>query len=130
MFSNIGGKIKVLAMILCWIGIGVSVLSGISILASESDDSIIGELMPDGAMAISGLLTMVIGSLTSWLSSFVLYGFGELIENVTSINYKLDLRSQSNQNPTTNTNVWKCTSCGQENSNNYGYCKHCGNPKA
>lgn len=32
-------------------------------------------------MALIGILTMVLGSLLSWVSSFVLYGFGEIVEN-------------------------------------------------
>lgn len=115
MFSNIGGKIKVLAMVLAWLGIILSVIIGIITIRYS---------------LIAGLLYAGIGALSSWVGSFLLYGFGELIENVTSINFKLDLRSINYNNSATNTNVWKCTSCGQENANNYGYCKHCGNPKA
>ena len=30
---------------------------------------------------LSGLLTIVLGALLSWVGSFVLYGFGEIVEN-------------------------------------------------
>ncbi len=64
MFDNIGGKIKVLAKVVCWIGIVVSVILGL--LTGNS---------------ITALLTMVIGSVASWVGSFMTYGFGQLIEN-------------------------------------------------
>lgn len=70
MFDNIGGKIKGLASILTWIGIVASVIIGIIFIADG-----------DGG----GILIMILGSLTSWLSSLLLYGFGELIENTSTI---------------------------------------------
>lgn len=65
MFDNIGGKIKVVAQVVCWIGIITSVISGI-VTFEES--------------VLLGFLIMIVGSFISWISSFTLYGFGELIE--------------------------------------------------
>ena len=64
MFDNIGGKIKTLAKVVCWIGIVASVILG---LLSMN--------------VITALLIMGIGSLSSWIGSFMTYGFGQLIEN-------------------------------------------------
>lgn len=72
MFSNIGGKIKRLATAICAVGIGVSVLCGMIIIAS-------------GAMLVMGFAILIGGSLLSWIGSFFAYGFGELIENTTVI---------------------------------------------
>ncbi len=69
MYSNVSGKIKVLAKVMAWIGIIVCVIFGFVMLVSMED------------MALFGFLIMTVGSLLSWLSSLVLYGFGELIEN-------------------------------------------------
>lgn len=69
MFENIGSKIKSLASVLHWIGIGASILAGLIMFAT--DDDLIGW----------GFLTMIVGSLMTWFSSFLLYGFGELVEN-------------------------------------------------
>lgn len=69
MFENIGSKIKSLASVLRWIGIGASILAGL--IMFETDDDLIGW----------GFLTMIVGSLMTWFSSFLLYGFGELVEN-------------------------------------------------
>lgn len=69
MFNNVGGKIKTLAKIAAWIGIAICVIYGFVMLVSMED------------MALIGLLIMTVGSLASWISALVLYGFGELIEN-------------------------------------------------
>ena len=69
MFDNIGSKIKSLAQVVCWIGIVASVIGGFSIIVSNDEAVVVG------------LLTMVLGAVGSWVGSFVLYGFGQLIEN-------------------------------------------------
>ena len=74
MFNNIGFKIKMLARILTALGM---VLSGI-----------FGLITMFGSAA-AGFSIIVVGCLGSWVGSFLLYGFGELIENVTEINEKL-----------------------------------------
>lgn len=71
MFKNIGKKIKTLAQVICWIGIVCSVLSGIGMMVSDSD------------MIVVGILMIPVGALASWIGSFMLYGFGELVENST-----------------------------------------------
>ncbi len=72
MFNNISKKIKSLAQILCWAGIICSLVSGIVIIAT-------------GDLAFLGFVVIVIGSLLSWVSSFTLYGFGQLIENTSPL---------------------------------------------
>ena len=73
MFANFADKIKGLAEWTCWIGIISSIVGGIALIAEDSD------------MFFIGLLTMVIGSIASWAGSWVLYGFGELVEDVRQI---------------------------------------------
>ena len=55
-----------LAQVVCWIGIIASVIVGLAALAVS---------------ILSGLLIMGLGSLASWIGSFLTYGFGQLIEN-------------------------------------------------
>ena len=74
MFDNIGGKIKVLAKIICFGGIILSPIIGIIMLASGGDIS--------GGV---GLMVIIGGCLGSWIGSFFVYGFGELIEKTTEI---------------------------------------------
>lgn len=73
MFNNIGGKIKTLAKVICWIGIIGSIIGGIGCIAADED------------MILYGLLIAVGGSLFSWIGSFFTYGFGELIENSSKL---------------------------------------------
>ena len=70
MFYDIGKKIKTLAKVVCWIGIIGSVIGGIVMIATMGSVGV-----------LSGLLTIVLGVLFSWIGSFVLYGFGEMVEN-------------------------------------------------
>ena len=78
MFDNIGGKIKTLAQVVCWLGIIISGIYGIGMMAV------------DVHLVLAGIIVIVTGSLMSWLSSFALYGFGELIENSQMIRYNTD----------------------------------------
>lgn len=69
MFENIGKKIKNLASIITWIGILLSVVVGIIII-----------VLDDSLVAV-GLIVIVAGFVSSWISSFLLYGFGQLVDN-------------------------------------------------
>lgn len=76
MFDEIGRKIKILAKSFTVIGIIIFVIYGIIIFTNNR---------------LLGLAIMVGGSFLSWISSFVLYGFGHLIENTEILaNIKLD----------------------------------------
>ena len=74
MFNNIGSKIKALAKVICWLGIIISVITGIIGIINGTEQSI-----------VSGVITLIFGSLASWLGSFFAYGFGQLIENTDEI---------------------------------------------
>ncbi|MBP3554764.1 MAG: hypothetical protein IJY37_06080 [Clostridia bacterium] len=75
MFDQIGKKIKTLASTLTTIGIIVSIIVGFIILVNGSG---------------AGFLVMLVGSLLSWLSSYVLYGLGELIDKTSTISANLE----------------------------------------
>lgn len=66
MFDNIGSKIKSFVTINAYVGIGIFVLLGLLLMADNF---------------LIGLLTAAIGSSFCWISSFVMYGLGQLIEN-------------------------------------------------
>lgn len=83
MFDNIGGKMKSLAKVVCWIGIISCVISGFVMTVTDED------------LTFLGIVIIVIGSLVSWVSSFAVYGFGQLIENT-------DQLVQCAKDPTTN----------------------------
>lgn len=74
MYDNIGGKIKTVAKVVGFAGIGISILTGLLFLLvafSEEKFSFFG----------IGILVAFLGSLISWVSTIALYGFGQLVEN-------------------------------------------------
>ena len=75
MFKNIGGKIKGLAKVICGVGMAISVFVGLGMICTGCN----------GAMVGMGFAVMLVGPLVSWIGSFFVYGFGELIENTTVI---------------------------------------------
>ena len=91
MFTNINGKVKALAKVLCILGIIGSVITGIAIMSGSSMmSSYYGYSGGGGAGVLMGLLVMVIGSVIAWASSLALYAFGQMGENVEYIRQKLD----------------------------------------
>ena len=81
MFNNIGVKIKGLAKFICWAGIVICIIAGIIMLV-QAKDAYSG-VRP--TLILIGLAIMIIGSLLSWIGSFLLYGFGELVDNSSKI---------------------------------------------
>ena len=71
MFKNIAKKLKALAKVICWVGIVLSVLAGLLYIFASGDIT----------YAIAGVVAMLLGILLSWVGSFVLYGFGQIVEN-------------------------------------------------
>ena len=78
-FENIGGKIKTLAVVLTILGVVASIMICVFLLFRNF---------------LIGILIAIIGSLVSWISSFFMYGFGELIEKTTEVakNTKQDIQ--------------------------------------
>lgn len=67
MFSNIGGKIKTTTAVCCWVSIVLLAIAGIALISSGA--------------ALYGIIMLIAGPLTAWISSILMYGFGELVEN-------------------------------------------------
>lgn len=86
MFNNIGNKIKVLAQFFCYAGIALSIFLGIRIILSNNK-------------LIFALLLIILGSIVSWISSFILYGFGQLIDNSDILVRKIHSNSFSQHSP-------------------------------
>ena len=132
MFENIGEKIKTLALVTTWVGIITSILSGFILLIGG---------------AVEGLLIMILGSLGSWIGSFVLYGFGQLITNTDAIAAAAANKGRDPQYPPVAQSVpaatprayppqpaapavqstpWRCAGCGFYNHPRVGTCQRCG----
>ena len=68
-YDNIGGKIKSLAKAAFIVEAIAAVLSGL-VMFVEDDD-----------MFLIALLVAIVGPIVAWVGSWLLYGFGQLIEN-------------------------------------------------
>lgn len=138
MYDNIGSKIKTLAQVVFIIMAVISIISGVIIIFSD-----------DGAFII-GILTAGIGVLLSWVGTFFLYGFGQLIENTDILVRESKKQStgiqristESNENDistkkvaesmknsqayssTTSANVKRCPLCGERITSKT--CNFCG----
>ena len=153
MFDDIGGKIKTLAVVLCVIGIILSVISAIALWAQNDTSSYYN---PHPTILL-GFGVLIGGCLGSWLGSFFMYGFGQLIETTEENNQYLAQISRQLSKPNTdaaasssdstpraytpsysNSNAslshvtrvsgdgWVCKKCGTRNSSSADYCKDCG----
>ena len=80
MFNNIGGKIKILASFVAWLGIIGSIIGGAITFLSLNDSYYTEDF------AWIGIIVAIVGAVASWIGSFWLYGFGELIEQTGEIN--------------------------------------------
>lgn len=86
MFTNIGGKIMGLARFIAWLGIILSIIYGVLTIVATSQISSFsgGSFNMGGYGVLGGILTMIIGSVISWLCSLVLYGFGQLVQDMNT----------------------------------------------
>ncbi|MBE6917110.1 MAG: hypothetical protein E7470_04295 [Ruminococcaceae bacterium] len=75
MYEWVGTKIKSLTKIICGIGIAVSVIGGVVLIFT--------------ANFLTGIIVAVVGALSSWISGFMLYGYGEIVDNLMEMNYRL-----------------------------------------
>ena len=142
MFDDIGGKIKGLAVILCVLGIILSVILGIVCWTLPTGYRYSNPM----AGFWPGLAVIVGGCLGSWIGSFFMYGFGQLIEDTQesrALLYQMSLdqgrqgskhtaddRPISTPVPDVPVNrsgsEWRCSKCGHKNGSLDQFCKDCG----
>ena len=77
MYDNIGGKIKGLAKGTFIVEAIAAIIIGIAMLADGDED-----------LMIVGALTLICGPIVAWISSWVLYAFGQIVEDVRAIRNK------------------------------------------
>lgn len=83
MFNNIGKKIKGFAVFVAIVGMIIPILGGLGfIIAGAASNNI--------ALPLLGILIAVVGSIMSWMSTWLLYGYGEIVDKTSSIDKKLD----------------------------------------
>ena len=91
LYENIGGKIKNWAKWIFIVEAIGAIIFGICILIGEID-----VLGPD-SFAFSGLFVMIFGPIVAWVGSWILYAFGELVEDVHAIRNKEITTTDSNK---------------------------------
>lgn len=94
MFENIGRKIMVLAQVLAWIGIVISIIVGLFLISSNKEE-LVG----------TGVAVLFLGSLGSWIGSFLLYGFGRLIDNSEELVFLTEKLLMQNTKPRNKRNI-------------------------
>ncbi len=150
MFNNIGGKIKAVAKILCWIGISASIIGAIVLWSSHNQYNYMTRTYNDTLG--TGFVVLLVGCIGSWVSAFFMYGFGELIDE-TTMNRRLNEemykmmyeQHHPDEEPTGAARAaaigshsieggkpekaWKCSKCLGYNSSAVVVCKFCGKSK-
>lgn len=100
MFENVAGTLKSLAKVILFIGIIMTMVIGINFVITTGDNFFIG------------IIIMVFGALGTWISSYVIYALGELLESTCEIRKKI---------------------CGYDNGNSkyqpFGKCEICNKNK-
>ena len=86
MFDNIGSKLRMLARIICLVGILISVIAMIGIWITG------GGMADRGGFTIfaSGLVTGVLGALCAWGLGVMTYGFGQLVDDTEAIRHNTE----------------------------------------
>ncbi|MBE6776652.1 MAG: hypothetical protein E7542_00860 [Ruminococcaceae bacterium] len=78
MYNNISGKIKSLAKFLFGLFAMLGIASGLVLLFIGLTESV-------NDFIISGIITIIVVPIIAWISTWLLYGFGELIEKTCII---------------------------------------------
>lgn len=103
MFKNIGKKLKVLAKVMCWVGIIISFVIAIRVsnfIYNLYDYSEYVNYWNKYSYVYIGIVIFILGSLFSWIWSFFTYGFGELIDKTTEISYNISGKCMTDNNST------------------------------
>lgn len=79
MFDNIGKKMQALATVICWIGIIASVICTFVLWGQHSDRN---------PTVVLGFGVLIGGCLASWLSSMLIYAFGQLVDDIHAMSMK------------------------------------------
>ncbi len=86
MFNNMGRKIRTVGKVFCWIGIVIAILAAIAgIIAGVAAVRYSGNVGYVVGIIIGSILGGCLLALLSWVGSFMLIGYGELIENTAII---------------------------------------------
>ena len=118
MYNNIGKKIKTVANVLAVVGIVISIILGIVFFMVWSGTlKLVSDVISLDSYqrstlsgAVYGLLIAGGGSFVSWISNFLLYGYGELIDCAQDVrimlaeqfSYKVEDENGEDESPAEN----------------------------
>ena len=133
MWSNMGNKLKVLAQIICIIGMIISLIQAIGIWSINTADISVhignaNVYQGQSSTFWTGLWALLLGCVLSWVGSFVLYGFGIIVgfaENGGNISPKGILTSDGGITSAF-WSTWTCPECKTENPKSKVQCQKCG----
>lgn len=87
MYSNIGKKIKSLTKALSIVLMVLSFIAGLVLCVIDEE------------LIATGIVTMILTPLVIWASSFLVYGFGELVDKTSEIADKLGSATPKKHDP-------------------------------
>lgn len=85
MFDNIGKKIMILAKVTAFLGIAACVILAIVLWTQASELSSYSESGAKTALNTAGWGLFIGGSFGSWVGSFAMYAFGQLVDDTADI---------------------------------------------
>jgi hypothetical protein len=133
MFEHIGAKIKKIVKIffVLWSIVGAFVIgyylaARYNTLRYFSNSEV--RLIAGSILAF--VISTVAWILVVWLSSLLVYGFGELIDRAESIDKQLKMRNKaeyvSEEDITDTVHLIQCPKCGSAEDSRHYYCQKCG----
>lgn len=85
MFDNIGEKIMILAKVTAFVGIAACLIGAIVLWTQASELSSYYESGAKTTFNIAGWGLFIGGSFGSWVGSFAMYAFGQLVDDTADI---------------------------------------------
>ncbi len=86
LFRNIGKKIKLLTKVIFWVGVAISVIAAIVLFVL----ALLPQCRPlSQGFATAGIIWLIGGPISMWLSCVILYAFDELVDNTSEIKDRL-----------------------------------------
>ena len=142
LYSDTGSVIKslirilflFLVVLLFFVGIGIIIFG--TVTAIETEDVI--PFLKAFLVAIIGIPVLII---LNYLSSLVLYSFGDLVDRTANIDKKMDSiiamqleeddeeEDTSPKMPVLQPDEWCCPACHAIHKINFNFCGHCGQQK-
>ena len=140
MWSDMGQKLKILAQVICVLGMIASLVYAIIIWSAQvpvettvsywNNAAHIQKNQPSTFWP--GLLMLVAGCILSWVGSWILYGFGLIVERAEN-GYTISdkgIRLPDGGTMPAIWSTWTCPDCKTENPQSRAVCLNCGKIKS